>query len=126
MKIFKNTLSSSEIIKTIVVVVVVAGFLFACKKGGDSTNTVECSGPAKSFSADIIPIIQSSCAMDADCHGSNSISGPGSLLNYQQVFNARLAIRSAVLSGEMPKDASLTTSEKNAIICWINNGAANN
>jgi hypothetical protein len=26
----------------------------------------------------------------------------------------------------MPKTGSLTTAQKNAIICWIDNGAANN
>jgi hypothetical protein len=112
--------------KKIFVIAAILSCLYACKKGVDATNTVDCGTTTKSFAADVKPIMQASCAFDSDCHGSGSNSGPGSLLNYSEIFNARSSIRSAVLSGNMPKGASLTASEKSAIICWIDNGAANN
>ena len=112
--------------KKIFIIAAIVGYLYACKKGVDDTNTVDCGNTIKSFATDVKPIIQASCAFDSDCHGSGSSSGPGSLLNYSEIFDARSSIRSAVLSGNMPKGASLMASEKTAIICWIDNGAANN
>jgi hypothetical protein len=42
------------------------------------------------------------------------------------VFNARTSIRSAVSAGTMPKTGSISSSQKNSIICWIDSGAPNN
>src|SRR5437867_8206444 len=99
--------------------------VFACSKNAD-TFSADCSGTAKSFSSDVDPIIQSSCATNSGCHGSGSNNGPGTLLTYADIYNARTAIRFAIVSGEMPQNGSLTTAQKNAIICWIDNGAQNN
>jgi len=109
----------------IVMIIVVA-----CSKGGNGTNggmetTVDCSGAAKSFATDVNPIIQGTCT-NAGCHGTGSNNGPGPLLSFQQIFNARVAIRTAVANGSMPQNSSLSASQKNAILCWIDNGAANN
>jgi hypothetical protein len=101
-------------------------FLYACKKSTTSVASVDCSGTAKSYATDVNPIIQASCATNSGCHGSSSHSGPGELLTYAEVFNARSTIRAAVLSGAMPQNGSLTTAQKTAIICWIDNGATNN
>ena len=104
---------------------VVVIFLYSCDKNHESTP-VDCSGPAKSFATDVSPVIQASCATNAACHGAGSINGPGALLVYSQVFNARSDIHSAVSSGHMPPNGALAPSDKNSILCWINNGAANN
>jgi hypothetical protein len=112
--------------KTILIAVVVIGIFSACKKNHQEVLAVDCNGPAKSFANEVNPIIQSTCATTSGCHGSGSTNGPGPLLNYAQVFNARSGIRSEVASGDMPKNGSLTTSQKTAIICWIDNGAPNN
>lgn len=116
----------SRLIRNVFAIAVSVCCLQACKKNAEAANSVDCDGNAKSFVADVKPVIQASCAFDLDCHGSGSTSGPGSLISYSEIFNARAIIRSAILSGEMPRDASLTIAEKNAIICWIDNGAANN
>lgn len=107
-------------------------FLFsACSKssgggGGGGNNTVNCSTVSnKAFAADVFPIIQNSCAL-AGCHAAGSTNGPGPLTNYNQVFNARFGIRSAVQSGIMPQGSTLATSQKNTIICWIEGGAPDN
>ena len=112
--------------KRALIVVTSICLLQACKKSGESTNSVGCGGTTKSYAVNVKPIVQTSCAFDSDCHGTGSTSGPGSLLTYAQIFNARSIIRSAVISGDMPKGASLSTAEKNAIACWIDNGAPNN
>jgi len=92
--------------------------------GGGNTTTVDCTGVAATFSADANPIIQTNCATNSGCHGSGSSNGPGPLLTYDQIFNARVAIRSAVLSGAMPLGGTLSTAQKNTIACWIDNGAS--
>ncbi len=48
------------------------------------------------------------------------------LTNYTQVFNARTSIRTAVSTGAMPQNATLTAAQKNSILCWIDAGAQNN
>ncbi len=99
----------------------------ACSKSSsDSTTTVDCGTATKSYSTDVSPILQSTCATSSSCHASGSSNGPGALTTYQQVYNARVDIRSSVANGSMPKNASLPTSQKNIILCWIDNGALNN
>ena len=90
---------------------------------GGSGGTNNCAGSAKSFSNDVNPIIQTFCG---GCHGNGSNAGPGPLVNYTQIFNARNLIRSSVSSGRMPQNGSLTAAQKNAILCWIDNGAPEN
>lgn len=113
------------LIKKIFVIATVLGCFYACTKETEATTSDDCSSTPKSFSTDVNPIIQASCA-SAGCHGSGSNRGPGELLTYSQVFNARSAIGSAVSSGRMPKGRTLTSSEKTAILCWIDNGSPNN
>jgi len=117
--------SKSSLINKSLIIVTVLGFLWACKKE-HSDFSPDCSGPAKSFSTNVEPIFQASCATNSTCHGNGSGNGPGVLSSYTQIFNARADIRSAVASGHMPMNGSLTAAEKNAILCWIDNGAANN
>jgi hypothetical protein len=122
--------------KKIISVVAVCFFLFSCSKPGGTDNGgtgnggsgggTTCSGPAKSFTTDVNPVIQGSCATSQGCHGVGSTAGPGPLLTFSQVFNARTSIRSAVSSGRMPPNGSLSATQKNAIICWIDAGAPNN
>ncbi|QEC68755.1 hypothetical protein FRZ67_16120 [Panacibacter ginsenosidivorans] len=126
MKTLITYYSSFSILKRIFVAAAIAGFMFACKKTAPVSTSVDCSGPVKSFSGDVNSIVQTSCATDSDCHGSGSHSGPGELLTYPEIFNARTAIRTAVATGVMPKGGTLTTAEKNALLCWIDNGAVNN
>ncbi|HEX5652824.1 MAG TPA: hypothetical protein VFX58_07110 [Chitinophagaceae bacterium] len=113
--------------KMLTILAVSVFMVAACSK--TTTNNPEpgdCNGTAKSFAADVSPVIQSSCAIGSGCHGSGSQNGPGVLANYSQVSSARTAIRSAIISGRMPVNGSLSAAQKNAIICWIDNGAPNN
>lgn len=119
--------------KTIVLIAIATSLVIACSKSKDATsnnqtgNTLDCSGvTAKTYATDVSPIIQSKCATDGNCHGSGSSNGPGALTTYSAIFNARVSIRSAVASGAMPLTGSLTTAQKNSILCWIDSGAANN
>lgn len=117
--------SKFKVINIFCVTIILLVFFNACKKNPD-ISPVDCSGPAKLFAIDVNPVIQASCAINSGCHAAGSNNGPGPLLNYSQVFNARSDIRSAVASGHMPLNGTLTATERNAILCWIDSGAINN
>ena len=110
--------------KKLIILFSVFILIMACSKNSNSFTT-DCS-TVKSFTADVNPIIQSSCATNAGCHGNGSTHGPGALINYSQVFAARSSIRAAVANGSMPQNSSLSTAQKNNILCWIDAGAINN
>lgn len=94
--------------------------------GGSGGSTVNCTGVAASFAANVNPIIQTSCATDASCHGSGSVNGPGPLLTYSQISGASALIKTVIANGTMPKTGTFTTAQRNTIICWVNAGALNN
>jgi hypothetical protein len=122
--------------KGILVSLIAFVVIASCSKGGSDDgggggtggggSTVNCTGVASSFAADVSQIIQTKCATDATCHGAGSANGPGPLLTYTQISSAKVTIKSAVSSGSMPKVGTLTTAQKNSIICWIDAGAPNN
>ena len=93
-------------------------FVLSCKKNNttnsNSNYSPTCSG-IKSYSVDVKPIIQASCV---GCH-----SGYGT---YSGVSNDKTKIRSTIANGSMPKNGSLSNSQKDAIMCWIDAGAPNN
>ena len=88
----------------------------SCAKSADSSSyTPDCSGTAKTFSKDANPVISSSCS---SCHSQYS--------TYSQIVASKASIRSSIVGGTMPKGATLTAAQKNAVVCWIDNGAPNN
>jgi hypothetical protein len=124
--------------KKLITVLICGVTIIACSKGGDDNpggggggggggSTLDCATVAdKAWAANISPIIQSKCATNSNCHASGSVNGPGELTSYTAVFNARSAIRSAVASGVMPKEGSITTAQKNSILCWVDSGGPEN
>lgn len=99
------------------------GMLFllasSCKKK-DATPT-NCS-TTLSFAKDIQPIINSNCATSG-CHNG---SQKPNLTQYSGVKDAASSIKSEVSSGSMPQGRTMTTTDKDALLCWIANGANNN
>jgi hypothetical protein len=94
-----------------------------------SYNKIEstsCNGVDISFTKDVLPIVTASCATNSSCHATGSKEGPGALTSYAQVYASRNDVQSAVASGEMPQNSSLTSDQRNNIICWIKNGALDN
>jgi hypothetical protein len=127
-------MKSGKLFKTSVIIGCLLLFLqFACDDTSEqpinnppsNPTTTDCSTVSATF-ADANAIIKTSCATTITCHGSGSNRGPGALVTYQQIFNARADIRSAVASGSMPKNSSLTAAQKATITCWIASGAAEN
>lgn len=105
-------------------------FLFSqCSKDKNNNNnnfTVDCATVTnKAFAANISPLIQSRCAISG-CHASGSGNGPGALTTYSQIVTAASRIRASVAAGTMPQGSTLSTAEKNSIVCWIDGGTPNN
>jgi len=113
-----------RILKFSIPFIVLLIFINACSKKPEFTP--DCSGPAKSYATDVSPVFQTSCAINSGCHAAGSGNGPGPLIDYSQIFNAKGGIRPEVASGHMPLNATLTATQKNAILCWIDSGAPNN
>jgi hypothetical protein len=116
----------TKVLSVLVVLTLTVIIAASCSKDNDNGgSSLDCSTVAKSFTADVNPTIQATCNISG-CHATGSTNGPGPLTNYTQVFNARSAIRTAVANGRMPQGSSLSTSQKNSILCWIDSGAPNN
>jgi hypothetical protein len=88
-----------------------------CKKDNTSPEsyTPTCTGAEKSYKNDVAPVIASACS---GCHQNYN--------TYSQVSASRSSIRSVIVNGSMPRGGSLSTAQKDAIVCWIDNGAVNN
>jgi hypothetical protein len=100
--------------KQLICLIFCATIFGACNKSS-STYTPDCSGPEKSFSNDVFPIIENSCV---GCHPN--------FTGYASINASKNKIRSAIADGIMPQQGSLTDTQKNAVLCWIDNGAPNN
>jgi hypothetical protein len=95
------------------------------KDDNNNPGTVDCNSINAQFAANVAPLIATNCAK-AGCHATGSINGPGALTTYAQISGNKAAIRAAVSDGRMPKDATLSATQKATIICWIDAGAADN
>lgn len=82
--------------------------------GGSTLYTPTCTGIAKSYATDVAPVISAYCA---GCHDFST---------YTKVKAVTGDMRTQIVAGSMPKGTTLTTDQKNAIVCWIDNGAPNN
>ena len=107
---------------------------FSCSKSDSdpnnnptpNPNTINCSGVNPSFSTEVLPLIETKCAINSDCHGSGSTNTGGPLTNHAQI-NAKAAnIKSQVTNGTMPKTGTISSAQKATIVCWVNGGALNN
>lgn len=110
--------------------IICTGLIFSkCSKDKNTNNnnfSVDCSTVTnKAFAANVSPLIQSRCAISG-CHAAGSGNGPGALTTYAQISAASSRIRTAVANGTMPQGSSLSTAEKNSIVCWIDSGSPNN
>lgn len=109
------------------VITLISLIAISCSKNGSTGGggTLDCSAVPKSFSTDVLPIVQNFCNT-AGCHATGSTNGPGAITNHSQTSTHRVAIRASIAAGTMPKTSTLTTAQKNSFLCWIDSGAPNN
>jgi hypothetical protein len=96
-------------------------FLISCKKSDSVQTTAVCSSTI-SYKNQVHSIFVANCT-SSNCHDGNALPSLG---EYLTAHDAATQIKSSVKSGVMPKNGTLSASDKSAIICWIDNGALNN
>lgn len=103
-------------------------FMAACKKGSSGSDVPAdvCTTVTAKFAANVLPLMQTKCSYNSNCHGAGSTNSGVVLVTYAQVSAKSATIKSQVAAGIMPQSGSMTTAEKNIIICWVNSGAINN
>jgi hypothetical protein len=95
----------------------------SCSKSNDSATTASATcNPNTSFAQTVLPILNNNCNLSG-CHDPNNAA---ILNNYQVVHDNAAQIKASVVSGRMPKGKTFNATDKNALICWIDNGAKNN
>ncbi len=107
-------------------------FLVSCTKDKAAPNQVfipsDCDSIAKSFSADVQPIINNSCV---GCHNSSSPGAGYNFDNYSDI-NSNLTVFFKTINHDngvvpMPyQQGKLSDSLIQVIDCWIESGAPNN
>ena len=111
--------------KRILYITTVCLIILSCSKSDSSnatTTTNTSCNPNTSFSSTILPLFNTSCNLSG-CHdGPNAAQ----LNTYQVIHDNATQIKASISTGRMPKGGTLTTTQKNAIYCWIDNGAKNN
>lgn len=90
-----------------------------------SNQPVNCTTVAAKFSADVLPLVTTKCAI-SNCHDA-SASGGRIFKTYDQISSAkdRINVR-AVIEKSMPQTGPLLPAEVNILKCWIESGAPNN
>ena len=77
-----------------------------------------------SYTNTIRPLLDTNCM---PCHnGDGNTPFAPDLTNYNSVQSIASLIKDVTQSGRMPKNGSLTEVEKDAIKCWVDNGALEN
>lgn len=105
----------------IFILLIFSGLAISCSKNGGNSSISTCD-PNTSFANTVKPILDKSCNMKG-CHDDIVITA---LNNFQTVHDGANQIKVSIQSGRMPKSGTLTAAEKNAIYCWVDNGAKNN
>jgi uncharacterized membrane protein len=102
-----------------------SGILIVASCSYDKELLSACGTTPSTFSANVMPLIQTRCATP-QCHASGSTNIGGPFTNYDQIKAKASRIREAVETGLMPKGSTLTQAEINMISCWVESGAPNN
>lgn len=110
-----------------VLVIIASVYLFSCKKSnnGSTTYSPDCSGTTPTYTSVASPLFSTYCATSG-CHNTGSNNGPGALTTHAEIKNAAVTIRATIISGRMPQGTTLSSEQKNKIVCWIDAGAINN
>ncbi len=112
--------------------------IYSCKKDSDSSTTIPdatISNTTVYFQNDVLPIFQSSCAMNG-CHNSTNKVDGYDLSNYDAILSKGITkgnyksskIYTEIANGAMPPRGytAITSTQLNSIASWIQQGALNN
>lgn len=108
--------------------VIIAGSLVlgaACSSGASCpTDLPTCpDGGAPSWTNDVQPIVQAQCA---SCHSPGGVEPAQPLVTYGDVYARRGPVLDQVYACLMPQTGSLSATDRNALLTWLECGAPNN
>ncbi|OFY63146.1 MAG: hypothetical protein A3H98_01905 [Bacteroidetes bacterium RIFCSPLOWO2_02_FULL_36_8] len=102
--------------------------MFSCKKEEDlvDLSDVNCSSVTAKYSADIVPIVNASCAKSS-CHNAGSSKGDFTTYAGLKVKADNGTLTKAIVTEQyMPKSGTLTKEQRAKFKCWIESGAPQN
>src|SRR5882724_7449591 len=110
-----------------IVIIICISIFTACSKSstsvgggnGGGNKTFTCNGISPKFSTDVVPILNTVCSINSNCHAGGSINSVGPLTTYAEVNANKANIRAQILAGTMPQSGTITQDQINAFICWI-------
>lgn len=105
----------------IIVVASVAAGAVACTKEG--TVAVTCGSTVPSYSSEVSAVMRQCCT---SCHGSGNARGGVALHSYGTLKQNSSGVRKIFTSSLSHEGVSLTTEQRNTVVCWIDNGMPNN
>lgn len=114
--------------RKIIILLAFASVWISCKYDKEDLlypDVNDCSNINAKFSTEVMPLIQSKCAISG-CHDASSGNKGGPFTNYTLISLKASTIKAQVQSGAMPQNSSLTSAEIRLISCWVNSGAPNN
>lgn len=94
---------------------------YSCSKSNQTQESSNCN-PNISYNQTVKPILVTNC-VKSNCHDGQTYP---SLADYNVAHDGASQIRNDVATGRMPKDGTLSSYDKAAILCWIDKGAKNN
>jgi len=121
-KLAVNNLKTKTM-KTYFLLILIITLLISCENNVIEKEIIEESDNCDSgisFSQEVKPIIDNNCVQ---CHNGNRFPD---LRTYQSISDNSSTIKEEVESRRMPIGNSLSQTEIDAIVCWINNGSVNN
>lgn len=118
-----------------IVVAICLSLTFACDEssdddGGPNPPVDDCSTISRSYSQDIVPILNQTCAIP-NCHVDGFINGDFEFFADFKALADSGRLQNQIESGAMPPSntagpTELTENELATIICWIEDGALEN
>lgn len=106
---------------SVTMLTIVISFLLSCNKQTAAVTPSNCD-PSTSFKNQIKPILVSNCDLSG-CHDGTNLPA---LADYSTSRDGAAQIQNAISRSIMPPNKSLSTANKNLILCWISNGTPNN
>ncbi len=119
-------------ILTVCLLAISLTMFFACKDddGGDDGSGSGACPDNVSYMSDVVPILNKSCAIE-NCHVNNFVNGDYSKYADLKGQHDLGKLKPQIENGAMPPSDTagpkeLTSSEKNILLCWIEDGALEN
>ncbi|HFS67944.1 MAG TPA: cytochrome c [Flavobacteriia bacterium] len=106
--------------KHILILLAILSFISCENNVEEETITTNECNPEISFSEVIKPIIDNNCVQ---CHHGNRFPD---LRMYPSINENKIIIKDEIQSRRMPIGNSLSQTDIDAVICWIESGALNN